>query len=78
MAKSYLVGAAKDDLDRGGSIEVFQNAAGAKRRAKYIQGLQKKMPILGTEYDYVDGPILLRVTGNLPPRKAKTYEAALK
>lgn len=32
---------------------------------------------LGSEYDYVKGPVLLRVTGDLSPRKAKEYLAAL-
>jgi hypothetical protein len=31
----------------------------------------------GTEYDYVRGTVLVRVTGNLTPTKAKEYKAAL-
>ena len=66
----------KDALERGGSIEVFPDADGAEARAKYIQEILKSTA-LGTEYDYVKGPILLRVTGDLSPRKAKEYLAAL-
>ena len=32
--------------------------------------------MLGTEYDYVNGTALLRVSGVLPPSTAKVYAAA--
>lgn len=70
-------GLAKDDLDRGGSIEVFPDADGAKLRAEYIQGVKKSNGILGSEYTYVAGTVLVRVTGKLTPKAAMTYEAAL-
>ena len=70
-------GLAKDDLDRGGSIEVFPDAEGAKMRAEYIQGVKKSNGILGSEYTYVDGTVLVRVTGKLTPKQAKDYEEAL-
>ena len=45
-------------------------------RAEYIQGVLKNSG-LGAEYDYLQGPVLVRVTGNLSPIKAQDYELAL-
>lgn len=76
ISKDDTDGLDKDAIDRGGSIEVFPDAASAKARATYIQEILKTTGF-GTEYDYVKGPILVRVTGNLTPTKAKEYQAAL-
>lgn len=76
ISKDDIDGTAKDAIERGGSIEVYPDAAGAKARATYIQDMLKATGF-GTEYDYVKGPILVRVTGNLTPTKAKDYQAAL-
>jgi hypothetical protein len=64
-------------IDRGGVIEVFADAAAAKTRADYIAGLQKQSPILGTEYHYLNGPVLVRITGKVKPSDAAKYEAAV-
>jgi hypothetical protein len=62
----------------GGSIEVFADATDAHVRADYIQkSLQSLGPSAGTEYHYLAGPILVRVTGELPPSVATEYEAAV-
>jgi len=66
----------KDAIERGGSIEVFPDEEGAQARADYIQSVQKG-GVFGSEYDYVKGGILVRVTGDLTPKQAKEYEAAL-
>jgi len=55
---------------------VFPDAQLAKGRAEYIQGVLKNSG-LGAEYDYLHGPVLVRVTGNLSPSKARDYERAL-
>ncbi|MGI5241133.1 hypothetical protein [Dactylosporangium sp. CA-139066] len=34
-------------------------------------------PILGTEYDYVNGSVLVRITGKVKPSVAKTFESAV-
>jgi hypothetical protein len=68
---------ANDAIERGGSVEVFPDASGAQARADYIQGVLKSAGGLGSEYDYVKGPVLVRVTGDLVPSKARDYEAAL-
>ena len=37
----------------------------------------KASPMLGTEYSYVDGSVLLRVSQALTPGQAGEYETAL-
>ncbi len=69
-------GTQKDAIERGGSIEVFPDAHLAKGRAEYIQGVPKNSG-LGAEYDYLHGPVLVRVTGNLSSSRAQDYERAL-
>ena len=76
ISKADTDGTQKDAIERGGSIEVFPDADLAKGRAEYIQGVLKNSG-LGAEYDYVHGPVLVRVTGNLSPSKAQDYERAL-
>jgi hypothetical protein len=62
----------------GGSIEVFADGTDAQARSDYIQEtLQSLGPIAGTEYHYLAGPILVRVTGELPPSVAAEYGAAV-
>ncbi|SES67589.1 hypothetical protein SAMN04488546_0078 [Geodermatophilus poikilotrophus] len=39
--------------------------------------LQSLGPIAGTEYHHLTGPILVRVTGELPPSVTTEYEAAV-
>lgn len=69
-----------DDLgvDCGVTIEEWDSAEDAKDRSDYIQGLLEEAPMLGSEYHYLDGPILVRVTGELSPSVAEEYEKALK
>lgn len=69
----------KYDIDRGLVIETFAEAAAAKKRSDYIQGLQKDNPILGTEWHYFagEGTVLVRVSGNVKPSRAKKIEAAV-
>jgi hypothetical protein len=56
---------------------VFADEAGAAARKKYIDDTMKAAPILGTEYSYLDGPILLRVSQMLTPDQAAEYEKVL-
>ena len=80
MKDKRLTCSAKDykDLDTscGAKIERWPSKADAQARADYIQAALKAMPILGTEYDYVRGGLLLRVAGHLKPSQAKQYEKA--
>jgi hypothetical protein len=77
ISQADIEGAEEDAIERGGSIEVFPDAELAKGRAEYIQGALKNSG-LGAEYDYLRGPVLMRVTGNLSPSKARDYESALR
>lgn len=70
-------GAASDAMARGGSVEVFPDHDGAVKRAQYIQTVTRAAPIVGLEYDYVAGGVLVRVSGNLTPDIATGYASAL-
>jgi hypothetical protein len=67
----------KYTVDRGGVIEVFADTSAAKTRADYIAGLQKASPILGTEYHYLNGPVLVRVSGKIKPSVAAGFQTAV-
>ena len=71
--------AEKYDTARGLVVEVFADAASAKRRAEFIESAQQGAPILGTEYHYFtkDGTGLVRVSGKIKPTAAKKIEAAV-
>ncbi|ROR42890.1 hypothetical protein [Kitasatospora cineracea] len=67
----------EDSVTRGGSVEVFATAADAQARVDYIAGIIKNMPVF-TEYDYVHGAEVLRVSKLLTPNQAEGLETALK
>jgi hypothetical protein len=67
-----------DEVQRGGSVEVYDDPATAKKRSEYITKILEGVPAFGTEYHYVKDGILLRVSGALTPDQAGEYEAALK
>ncbi len=70
-------GVAPDAIERGGSVEVYPTRAGAAARAQFIQAaLQGAQGVLGSEYDYTAGPVLVRVTGTLTPAQAGVYQRA--
>jgi hypothetical protein len=56
---------------------VFADEAAATARAGYIQAVTKSLPA-AAEYDYVAGPVLVRVSHLLTPDQAKGFEAAVK
>lgn len=64
------------DITCGAKVEVFADREEAQARADYLKGVTEANPILGSEYDYVSGAVLLRVWGDLKPSQAKEYEAA--
>ena len=64
------------DTDRGGSVEVFGDEAAAVARSKEIQGKLKSFG-LGSEYDYIVGGVLVRVSGTVLPSQAADYAKAL-
>jgi hypothetical protein len=75
IAASDVTGLVKGDPSRGGSVEVSPTAAGAVARAKEILTLEKALPILGSEYDYLDGGVLIRWSQYLTPTQAAAYGA---
>lgn len=67
-----------DDLgaDCGATIEVFASPEEAQARSDYIQAMLKEAPVLGSEYNTVVGPALLRVSGKVKPSVATQYADA--
>ncbi|WP_130865670.1 hypothetical protein [Acidipropionibacterium timonense] len=65
-------GAGELDVSRGASVEQWATNKDAVQRAKYLQTIFKSAPAFGSEYSFVKGPILLRVTGAIKPSQAKT------
>lgn len=65
------------DASRGLVVEVFADAAGAKARSEYVQGLQKASHLFGSEWDYTadHGRALIRVSGKVKPSLARKVEA---
>jgi hypothetical protein len=61
----------------GVTIEQWPDESSAKSRMDYIQTILKASPMLGSEYDYVRGDLLVRVTGKLTPNEAKKIVAAV-
>ncbi|MEU4168685.1 hypothetical protein AB0F46_17640 [Streptomyces sp. NPDC026665] len=72
---SQVTGADPGAVERGGAVEVFADAADARARAEYIRAIAKSSPALA-EYDYVNGPVLVRVSRYLTPKQAAQYESA--
>ncbi|WP_328884725.1 hypothetical protein [Streptomyces sp. NBC_00299] len=77
VSSADVEGLDKDALERGGSVEVFKTEDEAKSRAEYIETIAKSMPS-ATEYHYIVGGILIRVSKLLTPTQAKDYEAGAK
>lgn len=63
-------------VDPGGSVEVFADEQAAQNRLKYIQAMTAGVPAF-TEYGYVSGPVLVRVSKSLTPDQAAEYQEAL-
>lgn len=74
---SDVAGDEKDDVTRGGGLEVFANHADAQARADYIQKIVQAAPIFA-EYDYIAGNIVIRVSHLLTPTQAGEYKTAAK
>jgi hypothetical protein len=64
-------------INKGGSVEVFSSPSAATARDHYVQTLLKDLPILGSEYDYVSGNVLLRLSGYYVPSQAQQFKSVL-
>lgn len=68
---------ALNGIDCGIVVEVWPTAQAAADRVTYVQGILKRAPGLGSEFDYPAGAALLRINGQVVDGKAaKVYEAA--
>jgi hypothetical protein len=63
------------DVDSGGSIETFSSSQAAQARASEIEALRNG-GFLGTEYHFLVGTSLIRVTSALTPAQAAAYQRA--
>jgi hypothetical protein len=70
-------GGAEQDTERGGSIEVWPTDDAAVKRWEYLKDFQSS-PLLGDGYDYVFGPVVLRIAKEVKPSVAEPFEAALR
>lgn len=61
-------------IQRGGLVEVFATDQDAAQRREHLKELG---PPYGEEYNYVSGPMLLRVANALTPWQASEYATAL-
>lgn len=73
--KSDAEGSDKGDVDWGGGVECFADHGDAQNRADYIGAIVKKLPML-SEYDYLAGRCLVRVSHYLTPDQAADYKNA--
>lgn len=65
------------EVSSGGSVEIWPTIEGAKARSDVLQAAGKSFAPL-IEYNYLDGPVLLRISKDLTPDQAAEYEKALK
>ena len=72
-----MPGVSAGDVSLGGSAEVFATSTLATKRAQYLTAIESAAPILGSEYDYLLGPVLVRISGQLTPQQAAGYQAMM-
>ena len=60
----------------GADIEQWPYESAAQKRAEYIKTVMSSAPFLGTEYQTLNGNLLLRVSGKLKPSATEVYQAA--
>jgi hypothetical protein len=68
-------GADPHSIGRGGVIEVWPDASGAKARADHFATLEKDNPMMGNDYRYLSGPVLVRITGRVDASLAAKFGA---
>lgn len=75
--QSQFTRADRGAVDPGGSVEFFATPNLAMTRARYLASLGGNGGFGTTEYDYVDGGALLRVSYNVVPSVAASYKRHL-
>ncbi len=58
----------------GGTIESFSNGDDLQRRLEYVKGISQSSPMF-VEYEYTNGLMLLRLSGDLTPEQAEEYDS---
>ncbi|MCM3925847.1 hypothetical protein ND748_29765, partial [Frankia sp. AiPs1] len=76
VGSNEVAGAPVGAIERGGAVEAFHDAAAAQRRAALLLTVTRDNPLV-TEYVYVRGGVVLRVSLVLTDGQAKGYETAL-
>jgi hypothetical protein len=66
------------DVDLGAKIEVFRDERDARSRYNYVKQFEADNPIVGSQYMYIEGPVLLRVAQAVPPKVARQYRDAFR
>ena len=64
-------------LDRGGVIEVWPDASGAKARADHFAAQAKENAMMSPEHAYLSGPVLVRISGRVDPGVAAKFGAVV-
>lgn len=64
------------DTSEGGSVEVFASESEAVERLNYVEAIAKSGGLFA-EYDYREGQVLLRISKDVAPSKARRYGEAL-
>jgi hypothetical protein len=64
------------DVSCGAKVEVFDGNTAAEKRRDFLEVVVENMGGLVSEYDYLDGNVLLRVSGKLKPSEAEEYADA--
>ena len=65
------------EVSDGGGLELWPDQAAAQARADYIQGIGKSLPAFA-EYDFVHGPLLLRLAKDSDSRTRRAaFDAAM-
>ena len=68
--------APENSVAGGGVVEVFASEAEAEARLTALREYLAQRPAYRAEYQYLRGPVLLRVTGKATPEQAALYEQA--
>lgn len=78
ISPADTAGVRPGSVQRGGSVEVFADAASATIRQQRLGKLERDAPLPSREYMFTDGPALLRLSGRLTPGQAAEYAAAFR
>lgn len=65
------------DVQRGGVVEVWPDAAAAQQRSAYVARIEGAAPVAGTEYEYRRGNVLVRISGLVDSKTAGRFGAVV-